>query len=78
MENLPLGGQYPVPCVSKQQAQRKKWQTSDSGANFFKKIDVLLIYNVVLVLGVQQSDSVIHMHMYSFSHSFPSWFTTGF
>ena len=36
-------------------------------------IGVQLIYNVVLVLGIQQSDSVIHIydHIYSFSDSFP-------
>ena len=28
----------------------------------FLKIEVQLIYNVVLVSGVQQSDSVIYMH----------------
>ena len=30
-----------------------------------------MIYNVVLVSGVQQSDSVIHIHIYSFLDSFP-------
>ncbi|MGU0159796.1 hypothetical protein, partial [Klebsiella pneumoniae] len=42
-----------------------------------KKIFILeLIYNVALVSGVQQSDSVIHIHMYihSFLHSFPLFF----
>ena len=33
-------------------------------------IDVQLLYNVVLVSGVQQSDSVIHLCIY-FSGSFP-------
>ena len=37
--------------------------------------EVWLIYNVVLVSGVQQSDLVIHIYMYiciySFSDSFP-------
>ena len=31
---------------------------------FLKKIEVQLIYNVVLVSGVQQSDSVIHIYVY--------------
>ena len=33
-----------------------------------------MIYNVVLVSGVQQSDSVIHtyVYIYSFSDSFPN------
>ena len=30
-----------------------------------------MIYNVVLVSGVQQSDSVMHTYIYSFSDSFP-------
>ena len=38
---------------------------------FFKFIGVQLIYNVVLVSSVQQSDSVIHIYMHSFSDSFP-------
>ena len=40
-------------------------------------IEVQLIYNV-LVPGVQQSDSVIHIYTYSFSYSFPLWFITGY
>ena len=32
-------------------------------------IEVYLIYNIVLVSVVQQSDSIIHI--YSFSYSFP-------
>ena len=31
---------------------------------YFNLIGVELIYNVVLVSGVQQSDSVIHMHIF--------------
>ena len=34
-------------------------------------VEVQFIYNVVLVSGVQQSDSVIHICIYSFSDSFP-------
>ena len=30
-----------------------------------------LIYNIVLVSGVQQSDLVIHIYLYSFFDSFP-------
>ena len=30
-----------------------------------------MIYNVVLVSGVQQSDSVMHIHASTFSDSFP-------
>ena len=30
---------------------------------FFKKIEVQLIYNVVLVFGIQQSDLVIHIYI---------------
>ena len=44
----------------------------------FKKIyfiEVLLTYNVVLISAVQQSDSVIHIYIYSFSYCFPLWFT---
>ena len=36
-------------------------------------IEIQLIYNVVLISAVQQSDSFI----YSFSSSFPLWFITG-
>ena len=39
-------------------------------------IEVWLIYNVVLVSGVQQSDSVTRMYTF-FSYSFPLWFITG-
>ena len=35
------------------------------------KIEVEFIYNVVLVSGVQQSDSVTHNHTHSFLDSFP-------
>jgi len=38
---------------------------------FFFLIEVWLIYSVVLVSGVQQSDSVIHSCIYFFSDSFP-------
>ena len=31
-----------------------------------KKIEVQLIYNIVLVSGIQQSDSVIHMYIFFF------------
>ena len=34
-------------------------------------IDIQLIYNVVLISAVQQSDSVIHV--YSLSYYFPLW-----
>ena len=38
-----------------------------------------LIYNVVLISAVQQSDSVIHIYIYIiFSYSFPLWFITGY
>ena len=34
--------------------------------SFLIFIEIYLIYKVVLVLGIQQSDSVIHTHIYSF------------
>ena len=34
-------------------------------------IGVQLIYNVVLLSGVQQSESVISVHIHFFSDSFP-------
>ena len=34
-------------------------------------LEVKLSYNVVLVYAVQQSDSLLHIHVYSFSYSFP-------
>ena len=39
-------------------------------------IEVELIYKVVSVSGVQQSDSVIHKYTFSFAYSFPLWFIT--
>ena len=36
-------------------------------------IGVLLIYNVVLILGVQQSDSLIHTHIHTYG--LPRWFS---
>ena len=33
---------------------------------FFFLIGILLIYNVILVSGVQQNDSIIHIHIYLF------------
>ena len=45
---------------------------ADKKFSFLKKcIGVELIYNVALVSGVQQSDSVIRIYTYSFSDSFP-------
>ena len=38
---------------------------------YFLKIEVQLIYSVVLISGVQHSDSVLHVCVYSFSDSFP-------
>ena len=35
--------------------------------NFFFLIEAYLIYNAVLVSGVQQSDSDIYTHMYTFN-----------
>ena len=52
---------------------------SESGHAFLKKnfIGVELIYNVVLVSGVQHSDSVKHIHMFIlFSNFFPIWVIT--
>ena len=41
-------------------------------------IEVELIYNVVPVSAVQESDSVVHTHIYIYLHSFPLWFITGY
>ena len=38
---------------------------------FFNYIGVKLTYNVVLVSGVKQSESVIYIYMHSISDSFP-------
>ena len=48
--------------------------------SFFKIyfIEVQLIYNAVLNFALQQSDSVIHKYVYSFSYSFPLWLITGY
>ena len=34
-----------------------------------KKTEIKLIYNVVLVFGVQQSDSVIYIYIYIYIHT---------
>ena len=49
---------------------------------FFNLIEVQLIYNVMLISSVEQSDSVIHIYyiiiyIFFFSYSFPLWFITG-
>ena len=49
---------------------------------FFNLIEVQLIYNVMLISSVEQSDSVIHIYyiiiyFFFFSYSFPLWFITG-
>lgn len=43
---------------------------------FFSFIEVYLIYNILLISAIEQSDSVIRT--YSFSYSFPLWFITGY
>ena len=51
---------------------------------FFYFIEVQLIYSVVLISGVQQSNSVIHTHTHThththcFSYSFPLWFISAY
>ena len=52
-----------VPCISRQTLNH--CATREARLFFFFKsfIGVQLIYNVVLVLGVQQSESVIHIHI---------------
>ena len=35
-----------------------------------------MIYSVVLVLGVQQSESIICVHIPALQHSFPGWVIT--
>ena len=45
---------------------------------FFNFIEVWLIYKVVVISAVQQSDSVIHTYIYSLAYSFPLWFITGY
>ena len=42
-------------------------------------VEVYLIYGVVLISAVRQSDSVIHIYIiYSFLYSFPLWFIIGY
>ena len=41
------------------------------------KIKVFLIYNVVPISAVQQSDHVIHLYIFSFLYYFPSWSIPG-
>ena len=45
---------------------------------FMSTIEVWLIYNGVLVSGIQQSDSAIYVCVYAFSYSFPISFITGY
>ena len=40
---------------------------------FFFLIKVQFDYNIVLLITIQQIDSVIHIYIYSFSYSFPLW-----
>ena len=42
----------------------------------FYFVEIQLIYNILLISDVQQSNSVIYI--YSFSYSFPLWFITGY
>ena len=44
----------------------------------FFLIEVQLIYSVVLISAVQQSDSVIYTYIHSFLYSFPLWFISGY
>ena len=39
---------------------------ASAGFFFFNSLEVWLIYNVLLASGAQQSDSVTHIHIYSF------------
>lgn len=41
-------------------------------------IEAELIYDVVLVLGIQQSDSILYTYIYSFSYFLPSWVIIGY
>ena len=47
------------------------------GSIYFFFIEVQLIYNVVLVSGIEQSDSITHTCMF-FSDSFPLYFIIGY
>ena len=49
-----------------------KFLCSSNALSFFLKIYVELIYNIVLVSGVQQSESVIYLytHIYNFFRLF--------
>ena len=54
--------------------------------NYYKRVEwnfsflflnwITVVYNVVLITSVQQSDSVIHIHTFFF-YSFPWWFIMG-
>ena len=47
--------------------------------SFLNFLGVQLIYNVVLISAIQQSDSVIHIYIfYFYKYSFPLWFITGY
>ena len=46
-------------------------------------IEVWLIYNVMLISAIQQSDSVTYIYIYIYTHafskySFPLWFIIGY
>ena len=43
---------------------------------YFFKIEVQLIYSVVLISGVQHSDSVLHVCVYSFFFSLIGYYKT--
>ena len=52
--------------------------TTGCTLSFLKNVlEIYLIYNIVLISAVQQTDHVIHTYIYSLSYSFPLWFITG-
>lgn len=66
----------PPACFTHTNRSRlSSWVQNQRGASFSFSIYVELIYNAVLVSGVQQSDYVMYMYAYSFSDSFP-WHNT--
>ena len=67
--NSSLKAQSAFPINYRTEAMFYIYSLSLCKNNFY--IEVQLIYNAVLVSGIQQSHSVIHIYLHSFSDSFP-------
>ena len=75
-----IGRSYPERNLTlsyKSECKVSAMSSEKSNFSKFKQIfiEVWLIYTIVLISAMQQSDSVMHIH---FSYSFPLWLITGY